>query len=1014
MGTVLDKSGNANHATTANVTAKGRKFVEIPAEGKVYHGGVEITPDSTDYNRLDVTTEGTTQAGKVLTANSDKSLSMEKGIFVDGRITWQPDKEHYFFDKTNDYITVPDDATINPTGLNFCIEMVIEPDSITGTQSLINKWDNTGDGTGFKIYMLNNSVLFTVNDGTASPLSANSLIDSGVMSPQAPDLEAGVIRHLMFHFQENLTNGILGFYNFGVGAVSGLISAGYGNLTKVLGTLSNGSDMFVGIDYDGTSTPFGGKIHLVRLWNYSDAANLESLIVGATNFTTDFLTNRANLDPVPAELSNSNFTEVLSETDFATHANWATTGDFDDTGGNAVWTWSTDQTSTLTQASGGFASALEPNKKYAFEYDSTENVAGDGTITATITTAIATEAVTVDLAPNSGRGIVYFTTNNSPGDFVISITASGSSQGTYTLDNFALHRAGVLLELTAEGIGTGVWRDTTSNANHGTATGATASNLKDRVYEQILIDPSVSGKGILFGDGDSHIKETTDDNFTWTADSVTFSGTVTGAGSVLSGANPALQFKDTNCTDADVNAQIDAQATDTGTGTEDVDVVFQQQIAGNLTTWLTADADGYITFNRGIVSGGVIIGSGNKYLLDGGDDTYLTESSADVLDTYVGGDNVLRMTENGTYNQVIINPTAVQDDAAHPSLAFYGSGSFNDGFYNAAAGDIRLTLGGVLKWYMNTNGIYQVNGVYLKLGTPSSTNPVHSFHNDSDTGVSSRGGNADILYNIAGGLPAQIMSEGNGEVSTVISGTVVETITDATSAGDATLTKAGENFDVTCSVGDVVLVYGGSTAGDYGTYIITAVTSATVLTLDRALSGSDADVDFDVIADGIVVENSTDSGNARLWIPLSGGIHFSDGDTYLHEPSADVFSIVTGGETAMTWTEAGRLTTQSYGMFCFGTGAGITASTTQAQGEQPLVNSLNEVSTVGNANDVVTLPSAVAGMEVTIVNNGANTLQIFPASGDNLGAGVDTSTTLAATENVTYQAYDATNWITKA
>lgn len=91
--------------------------------------------------------------------------------------------------------------------------------------------------------------------------------------------------------------------------------------------------------------------------------------------------------------------------------------------------------------------------------------------------------------------------------------------------------------------------------------------------------------------------------------------------------------------------------------------------------------------------------------------------------------------------------------------------------------------------------------------------------------------------------------------------------------------------------------------------------------------------------------------------------------------------------------------------------SGITASTTQTQGQQPLTMDVNEVSTVANANDVVTLPTAPSySRTVTIINNGANTLQIFPASGDNLGAGVNTSTTLASGSNVRYTNYDSTNW----
>ncbi len=88
----------------------------------------------------------------------------------------------------------------------------------------------------------------------------------------------------------------------------------------------------------------------------------------------------------------------------------------------------------------------------------------------------------------------------------------------------------------------------------------------------------------------------------------------------------------------------------------------------------------------------------------------------------------------------------------------------------------------------------------------------------------------------------------------------------------------------------------------------------------------------------------------------------------------------------------------------------LTASTTQSQGNGALTAEVNEISTVGSASDTVTLPSAIGGLKVTIINNGANTLQIFPASGDDLGQGGDTATTLAAGSNVVFQAYDATNW----
>ncbi|MCH8991694.1 MAG: hypothetical protein IIA44_08105 [Acidobacteria bacterium] len=93
------------------------------------------------------------------------------------------------------------------------------------------------------------------------------------------------------------------------------------------------------------------------------------------------------------------------------------------------------------------------------------------------------------------------------------------------------------------------------------------------------------------------------------------------------------------------------------------------------------------------------------------------------------------------------------------------------------------------------------------------------------------------------------------------------------------------------------------------------------------------------------------------------------------------------------------------------TAAGLTAGTTQTQaGGFVLVAEVNEVSTVANVNDTVVLPAAAPGLRIVIINNGANTLRIYPASGDDLGQGVDTFTSLAAGSNVVFVAYDATTW----
>lgn len=90
----------------------------------------------------------------------------------------------------------------------------------------------------------------------------------------------------------------------------------------------------------------------------------------------------------------------------------------------------------------------------------------------------------------------------------------------------------------------------------------------------------------------------------------------------------------------------------------------------------------------------------------------------------------------------------------------------------------------------------------------------------------------------------------------------------------------------------------------------------------------------------------------------------------------------------------------------------LTASTTQTQaGGLALTNVTNDVTTVANANDAVVLPTAAVNDVIKIYNNGANILQVFPASSDNLGKGVDASTTIDPGHFGVFTAKDDTNWI---
>jgi len=91
--------------------------------------------------------------------------------------------------------------------------------------------------------------------------------------------------------------------------------------------------------------------------------------------------------------------------------------------------------------------------------------------------------------------------------------------------------------------------------------------------------------------------------------------------------------------------------------------------------------------------------------------------------------------------------------------------------------------------------------------------------------------------------------------------------------------------------------------------------------------------------------------------------------------------------------------------------AGVTANTNSSQGDSPITQFYTQISVCANPGDAVTLPSAATGMMCIVANDGANSADIFPATGDDINeAGVNVAYALAANANALFIAHDATNW----
>jgi hypothetical protein len=90
---------------------------------------------------------------------------------------------------------------------------------------------------------------------------------------------------------------------------------------------------------------------------------------------------------------------------------------------------------------------------------------------------------------------------------------------------------------------------------------------------------------------------------------------------------------------------------------------------------------------------------------------------------------------------------------------------------------------------------------------------------------------------------------------------------------------------------------------------------------------------------------------------------------------------------------------------------GQTANTGSVQGNNPITTEFYEIATCANAGDACTLPSSVAGQLVIVVNNGANSADVFPASGDKIdGGSANAAFALAAGANALFICQDGTDW----
>ena len=315
---------------------------------------------------------------------------------------------------------------------------------------------------------------------------------------------------------------------------------------------------------------------------------------------------------------------------------------------------------------------------------------------------------------------------------------------------------------------------------------------------------------------------------------------------IVTSATPTYILKDSDCTDSDNNFTIVAAATDTGTGTEDIDVTFNQQIAGALTAFLTSDADGSITFgaNRPLAVSGDII---TLQAIGRDTDNEIAWTTDDQLDITIGGttSGIVSISTGAADNDKLITQGHMDDAIGDVVAGTPVGGLSNVGDDTPTSGQILIADGD--SWEsepisgdatLSAAGVLDVTMITNKTSLTGSI-----IFGDGGTSMSS-GGDGDTIVGLGAGAALT-----NGFSCTAVGYNALATVTTSdnnTALGESTLqdaTGAGNTAVGTKAMrettsGDNNTAVGYNAVGGYATNTSNANTGVGAFCLYRVTSGS--------------------------------------------------------------------------------------------------------------------------------------------------------------------------------
>jgi hypothetical protein len=349
---------------------------------------------------------------------------------------------------------------------------------------------------------------------------------------------------------------------------------------------------------------------------------------------------------------------------------------------------------------------------------------------------------------------------------------------------------------------------------------------------------------------------------------------------------------------------------------------------------------------------------------------------------------------------------------------------------------VTLTVGSAYQQYFTSGSTATI--LKLPLVSTLSTGTPYLISNQTTATITVQTNTGAAVATIPANAAASVLFNGTaGDVSGSWYASVAASSGGVTSlsCGTTGLTPSSATSGAVTIAGTLVAANGGTGNNTYAVGDLLYASGATALSRLADVATGSA-----LISGGVGVAPSW--GKISLTTAVSGILPVANGGTALSTVPANgqllignatgyTLATLTATANQTTVTNAagsitlglpaaiiapGSLTTTSTlvvgTLYSDGTTTGITAAGATQGTAAALTKSYNVVTTTASGTGVV-LPTATAGMRVTIVNRGANVLNVYPASGAAVdGNATNTAVTIAVNGTGTYEASSATQWYT--